>query len=174
MCRVDGRSPPRSWRGSRRSPVRKGSYSSWPRSGLGLARRNAGSALELGAAAPLAIVPAHLIWRRLFYGVWLPNTWYAKSTGVWPGSGLRYLLSFVIEYSLWITIAVGLVWAWRCLRAAGGPGADATDIGGPATARRRRLACAVAAFLIPFARYFINAAGITEYRARSGPPPLAL
>jgi arabinofuranosyltransferase len=145
--------------------------------GLGLAQRERRlGARDLGVAAPLLVVPAHLIWRRLYYRSWLPNTWYAKSTGIWPASGLRFLLCFVIEYSLWITIALGLIWAWRWLRAAGGPGVGAPRTGEPPTARRWRIACAVAAFLVPFAYYTLIVGGDHfEYRVYSGlVPTLAL
>ncbi len=73
----------------------------------------------LAAAAPLAAVPLHLLWRRSTYGDWLPNTYFAKHLGAWPGSGLRYLGSFVLEYGLWLWLVFGLV-AWI---AAGRPGA---------------------------------------------------
>jgi arabinofuranosyltransferase len=145
--------------------------------GLGLAwRERRIGARDSGATAPLAIVPAHLIWRRLFYGVWLPNTWYAKTTGVWPASGLRYLLCFVIEYSLWITIAAGLAWAWRFVRTARAPRAGDHDAGWALVERRLRIACAAAAFLVPFAYYtFVVGGDHFEYRVYSGlVPPLAL
>ncbi len=56
------------------------------------------------AALPLLLIPAHLLWRRAFYGAWLPNTYYAKTVAgrIWIESGVRYFLSFVIEYSLWV------------------------------------------------------------------------
>jgi arabinofuranosyltransferase len=59
--------------------------------------------LALGAA-PLLIVPAHVLWRHAFYGSWLPNTYYAKAIPGrwWYESGFRYLGSFVLEYALWI------------------------------------------------------------------------
>ncbi|HPM76729.1 MAG TPA: hypothetical protein PK961_06525 [bacterium] len=62
-------------------------------------------------ALPLMLVPAHLVWRRLTYGLWLPNTYYAKHVQPWPESGLRYLGSYVVEYGLW-------VWALLALGAA--------------------------------------------------------
>lgn len=77
-----------------------------------------GKGRVLLGVAPLLLVPAHLIWRRLFYGAWLPNTYYAKQA-FWPESGLRYLFSFVMEYFLWIWLGLLLVWAvtaWRRLR----------------------------------------------------------
>jgi arabinofuranosyltransferase len=49
------------------------------------------------ATLPFSLAVLHLIWRRASYGVWLPNTYYAKVVGAWPASGARYLLSFAIE-----------------------------------------------------------------------------
>lgn len=66
-------------------------------------------ASRLAASLPLLTVPAHLLWRRSFYGEWLPNTYYAKTPAPWMESGLRYALSFVLEHALWIWLAV-LVW----------------------------------------------------------------
>ena len=62
-------------------------------------------------AAPLLIIPAHILWRRAVYGAWLPNTYYAKTVAgrIWPQSGLRYFLSFVMEYSLWVWLLLLLV-----------------------------------------------------------------
>ena len=62
-------------------------------------------------AAPLVIVPVHLLWRRRVYGAWLPNTYYAKTVAgrIWPESGLRYCLSFILEYSLWYWLLLLLV-----------------------------------------------------------------
>lgn len=50
---------------------------------------------------PLLIVPLHLFWRHYYYGEWLPNTYFAKYVRPWPEAGFRYLLTFVIEYSMW-------------------------------------------------------------------------
>jgi arabinofuranosyltransferase len=60
------------------------------------------------ACAPLGLVAAHLVWRLGTYGEWLPNTYYAKVVGALPESGARYLLSFVLEYTLWLP-ALGAV-----------------------------------------------------------------
>jgi arabinofuranosyltransferase len=54
------------------------------------------------SAMPALLVPIHLLWRGRFYGEWLPNTYYAKITAVWPESGMRYFLSFVLEYAVWM------------------------------------------------------------------------
>ncbi len=64
-------------------------------------------------AFPLLGVAAHLTWRRWYYGVWLPNTYYAKYTTAWPESGWRYAASFVLEYALWTWLLLALVWAVR-------------------------------------------------------------
>lgn len=58
------------------------------------------------AFSPLLLIVIHVAWRISFYGEWLPNTYYAKNTGVWPESGVRYLLSFIIEYSLWVWLGL--------------------------------------------------------------------
>ncbi len=63
----------------------------------------------LAAYTPLLLIPLHLLWRHSFYGEWLPNTYYAKVVGVWPASGARYALSFVLEYALWFSLVVMLV-----------------------------------------------------------------
>lgn len=55
---------------------------------------------------PFGIVLAHLIWRFMFYGQWLPNTYYAKVVDAWPQSGIRYLFSFILEYALWFPLAI--------------------------------------------------------------------
>jgi len=70
----------------------------------------------------------------------------------WPASGLRYLALFVIEYSLWITIAVR---AGLGLEVPAGGRAGRAPTAGVAdfTARRRAHRCSVAAFLVPFAYY---------------------
>lgn len=71
-----------------------------------------GAAAKLALwAMPLLIVPAHILWRYRVYGAWLPNTYYAKTVAgrIWPQSGLRYFLSFVLEYSLWVWLLLLLV-----------------------------------------------------------------
>ena len=75
-----------------------------------------------GTILPLLIPVVHLIWRRSFYGEWLPNTYYAKQVAAWPEAGIRYFLSFLIEYGVWfwiIVIAVALVKLFKELRRGG-------------------------------------------------------
>jgi arabinofuranosyltransferase len=78
-------------------------------------------ARHLASLAPLMLIVVHLIWRRSFYGAWLPNTYYAKYTGPWPASGWRYAASFLLEYVGWIWLTVAalvLVPRWPEWRAA--------------------------------------------------------
>ena len=70
-----------------------------------LARRRA---LDLrryaGGVLPFALlVGAHFAFRRLYYGAWLPNTYYAKVGGrTWWDAGLQYLAAFAVEYAVWL------------------------------------------------------------------------
>jgi arabinofuranosyltransferase len=73
---------------------------------------------KLSYAFPLLAIPAHLAWRRVTYGEWLPNTYYAKYTSIWVESGWRYALSFTLEYALWIWLLVAAVWLVRNRRLA--------------------------------------------------------
>jgi arabinofuranosyltransferase len=70
----------------------------------------------LVSLAPLALWPLHVGWRLRFYGQWWPNTYYAKYSGAWPESGMRYLASFVVEYGLFVPLGLG---AWVLLRNVG-------------------------------------------------------
>ena len=65
------------------------------------------------AAAPVLLIPLHLAWRLKTYGQLLPNSYYAKQVTWWPESGLRYALSFVLEYALWAWIALAAAVALR-------------------------------------------------------------
>ncbi|MFH1844205.1 MAG: hypothetical protein ABIF77_13450 [bacterium] len=73
---------------------------------------------SLWLATPLLVIPGHLVWRKLYYTAWLPNTYHAKS-GFWPESGVRYLLSFFLEYSLWFWLLLLVVWLVRRRRRTG-------------------------------------------------------
>ena len=69
--------------------------------------------VRLAAGTPLLLVAVHLLWRHSFYGEWLPNTFFAKSNGLWWESGWRYALSFCLEYGLaiWlVVVVVALLW----------------------------------------------------------------
>lgn len=66
----------------------------------------AATPFSLGVASPALLVAAHVGWRRVTYGYWLPNTYYAKSSGPWPEAGVRYLASFVLENGVYVWGAV--------------------------------------------------------------------
>ena len=74
------------------------------------------------ALTPFLVTIAHFVWRKSQYGEWLPNTFAAKQVAPWPESGVRYLLSFTMEYALgvWlILVAVFLLnrlWRMRARR----------------------------------------------------------
>lgn len=58
------------------------------------------------------IVGAHVAFRLIYYGQWLPNTYYAKVGGrTWWDMGFVYLAMFTIEYAayLWIPLLVAAV-----------------------------------------------------------------
>ena len=80
--------------------------------GLGYAatRRTLPWRAVVAGLAPLALVVAHVIWRRAVYGDWLPNTYYAKVTTPWPEAGARYLACFAVEHGAWIPALIAPVW----------------------------------------------------------------
>jgi len=61
-------------------------------------------------AWPLLLVLAHLLWRRSFYGEWLPNTYYAKYVAAWPDAGWRYLASYGVENGVWAWLLLAGGW----------------------------------------------------------------
>jgi hypothetical protein len=51
------------------------------------------------------VVGAHYGFRRLYYGEWLPNTYYAKVSGQsWWGLGGQYLEAFALEHAIYLWI----------------------------------------------------------------------
>lgn len=65
-------------------------------------------ALAAGLWPVLAPV-AHVLWRRAYYGEWLPNTYYAKVVAAWPESGWRYLRVFLAEHGGWPWLLLAVV-----------------------------------------------------------------
>ena len=57
--------------------------------------------MVLAAGAPFAVFITHLCWRRLTYGEWVPNTYFAKVGEPWPEAGWRYIAVFVMENGVW-------------------------------------------------------------------------
>ncbi|MCC7396028.1 MAG: EF-hand domain-containing protein [Planctomycetes bacterium] len=76
-------------------------------------RRGLAAVAVLVATLPVA---GHLVFRRLYYGDWLPCTYYAKNVAAWPESGVRFFASFVVEFGVWIWLAVALAWLVHSLR----------------------------------------------------------
>jgi hypothetical protein len=64
----------------------------------------------------LALVAAHYVGRRAYYGVWFPNTFYAKATRLRIGQGLGYLALFGLEYALYLLVLPAFFYfsrAWK-------------------------------------------------------------
>ena len=79
---------------------------------FGIDRRR-GALAMLVAVLPVA---AHLVFRRATYGTWLPCTYYAKSVAAWPDAGVRYLTTFVVEFGLYVVVAIAVLWLLTMLR----------------------------------------------------------
>jgi hypothetical protein len=75
----------------------------------------------LWIASFVVFVVPHLLWRRWYYGWWLPNTFYIKSSGVggtWQQGGY-YLMRVVQYFHLWVVpIVVAAGWLVRPERGA--------------------------------------------------------
>jgi arabinofuranosyltransferase len=60
----------------------------------------------------IMLVGGHYLFRRFYYGEWLPNTYYAKVDGrQWWAAGRAYLGAFALEYSvyLWLPLFAAAV-----------------------------------------------------------------
>ena len=66
---------------------------------LGLTGKDLGqqTSLRVFAVAFLVFVVPHFVWRRWYYGWWLPNTFYAKTGPPLWGPGWRYVGTFAWE-----------------------------------------------------------------------------
>jgi arabinofuranosyltransferase len=121
---------------------------------LVIENRSIGS--RLLAAAPLLLVPAHVLWRWHTYGDWLPNTYRAKYSGAWPESGLRYFACFVLEYGIWWWAALLILWRSRLAARA------------PVNRTNIARATAIAVVVTHFAYYTLVIGGdLFEYRVYS-------
>ena len=60
----------------------------------------------------IALIATHFLFRYIYYGEWLPNTYYAKFVRPWYESGFKYLLSATIEMGLYLLLPL----AWLGLR----------------------------------------------------------
>jgi len=101
----------------------------------------------IGVAVFLGILLAHYSVRRLYYGLWLPNTFYAKAVEPWWDMGLYYLSMFSLEYSYWMWLPLLVGFAGECFR------------------RRNFLAAYLALFPLPYLAYLVYLGGDHfEYR----------
>jgi arabinofuranosyltransferase len=65
-----------------------------------------------GVVPGVLLVAGHFAWRRVYYGDYLPNTYYAKAIP-WPGAGLKYWTMATIENGLYVSgplAAFAMVW----------------------------------------------------------------
>lgn len=74
-------------------------------------------ALLVWCAPLVALVGAHFAFRLIYYGEWLPNTFYAKVAGLWIEQSLRYLALFDRTYRIagFLPLLVLAIWprdAW--------------------------------------------------------------
>jgi len=124
--------------------------------------------------SPILLVGVHLAWRRSFYGGWLPNTYHAKVSEIWPGSGMRYAASFLLEYALWIWVALALwaaiAWIRRSKRGVAGNGSSDSR----RTTSRALVAVVCATLALHTAYYTVLVGGDHfEYRVYGHLIPLA-
>lgn len=132
----------------------------------GLRKRAAWSKLLL-ATTPLLAVVAQTIFRRAYYGDWLPNTYYAKVLDAWPEAGWRYLTCYAFENGLWLWLPFGLGWLLVAARALGGGAMRVATTHLSATA-------AVATTVVHVGYYVVKVGGDHfEYRVLSHLLPLA-
>jgi arabinofuranosyltransferase len=87
------------------------------RAGRALVARRA-VAPVLGPIVVFAVlVGAHFLFRRAYYGEWLPNTYWAKVGGrSWWEMGRAYIAAFVLEYGLLLWVPLWVLGVRRFLR----------------------------------------------------------
>lgn len=69
--------------------------------------------LVLKASVPFAaIVGGHFLFRYAYYGMWLPNTYYAKHVRPWFESGFDYFTVAGIETGAYLLVPLALLGAW--------------------------------------------------------------
>jgi arabinofuranosyltransferase len=118
--------------------------------------------------APLLLVAAHVVWRRAYYGEWLPNTFFAKVVESWAEAGWRYLGCFALENGAWLWGPVAGAWLGAELRR--GPRAVAG-----ALSRHLPAVAAVAVVLFNAGYYAFRVGGDHfEYRVLSPLVPLGV
>ena len=66
-----------------------------------LLKRRSWFSLGFWLSLYVPLVAVHFLWRHAYYGYWLPNTFYAKVSGIWLSQGMAYLRLFVDDHQLW-------------------------------------------------------------------------
>lgn len=67
----------------------------------------------LQVVLPVVLITlGHFVWRRLYYGDWLPNTYYAKHVRPWWDMGAVYFGALGIESALYLLVPLALTGAW--------------------------------------------------------------
>ncbi len=80
-------------------------------------RLNALPRVLAGCGVFAAIVGGMLAFRRIYYGDWVPNTYYAKVGGHTDVAlGLEYLQAFALEYAAWVWLPLAVYGAVRLAR----------------------------------------------------------
>jgi len=120
---------------------------------------------RIASASPFLVMPAHFLWRKHTYGDWLPNTFHAKIAGPWPASGVRYALSFILEYAVWVWLVLLLCVAITVVRRAT---RRSRDEGGASRGRRvvRVEVWVVAVTLLVHAAYYTFIVGGDHFEYR--------
>jgi hypothetical protein len=57
----------------------------------------------------ILIAGSHLIWRRVYYGYWLPNSYYAEVSGFWGRQAYHYLSMFHRDYKVFLFAPLALL-----------------------------------------------------------------
>lgn len=136
-----------------------------------LLRRRLAVGPALAGLSPLGLVVALTLWRRAYYGEWLPNTYFAKVVSAWPEAGARYFACFALENGAWLWFP--LLGAWLVVearRSVGAVGAAVAALAGhvPALA-------AVGVVLFNACYYLFQVGGDHfEYRVLSQLVPLGV
>ncbi len=74
----------------------------------------------LALVLPFAVlVGGHFLFRHMYYGEWLPNTYYTKHVRPWPDAGLTYVLLAGIENGLPVLLPLAIVGLYSRLRSSG-------------------------------------------------------
>ncbi len=82
--------------------------------------RNRTADVVVAGSVWLAGVAIHFLGRKLTYGEWLPNTFYAKVTGIELPTGLAYYLDFLRSYPVMAVLGMALLgWAVKEIRRGG-------------------------------------------------------